>query len=239
MIPAALGPALGEEIIAYLGFGWFFGTAAVLCLVSAAIASRLPATRKVSNPKAGAAAPASGFVALLRARVLLPLWVITLLWAIALAARTFVIPFAYQQGVARVGGYFMLYAGVAVALRIFAAGLLDRVGLDRILAPALVATSAGLLLLAWTGRFGLLEMAAVAGGAAHGYFYPALCAQVIGHTPSEQMGRSSAIFNSLLDFGGMAGPYGLGLMASATGYGPMFVASAAIALVGAGYYSLL
>jgi MFS family permease len=238
MIPAALGPAMGEEIIAYLGFGWFFAAAAVLCLVSAAIASRLPAGRPVSRREAAAPLQAPGFVALLRDRALLPLWVITVLWAIALGSRTFVIPFAYQQGIARVGWYFMLYAGVAVVLRIFAAGLLDRVGLDRILAPALVATALGLALLAFTGRFAMLELAAMAGGAAHGYFYPALCAQVIGHTRSEQMGRSSAIYNSLLDFGGMAGPYGLGLMASATGYGPMFLVSAVIALVSAGYYGL-
>jgi predicted MFS family arabinose efflux permease len=52
------------------------------------------------------------------------------------------------------------------------------------------------------------------------------------------MGRSSAIFNSLMDFGAMAGPYGLGLMANASGYGPMFWASAAIALGAAGYYYL-
>ena len=50
------------------------------------------------------------------------------------------------------------------------------------------------------------------------------------------MGRSSAIFNSLMDFGAMAGPYGLGLMANASGYGPMFWTSAAIALGTAGYY---
>jgi MFS family permease len=240
MIPAALGPAMGEEIIAYLGFGGFFGAAAGLCLVSAAIASRLPARRALTH-RAGATAPtpAVGFMTLLRDRALVPLWIITLLWAIALASRIFVVPFAYERGIARVGWYFMLYAGVAVVLRIFAAGLLDRVGLDRILAPALVATAIGLGLLALTGRFAMLELAAVAGGVAHGYFYPALCAQVIGHTRPEQMGRSSAIYNSLLDFGGMAGPYGLGLMANATGYAPMFVVSALIALVSAGYYGLV
>jgi predicted MFS family arabinose efflux permease len=167
---------------------------------------------------------------------LLPLWVITLLWSIALASRTFVVPFAYQRGIARVGWYFMLYCGVAVVLRVFAAGVLDRVGLGRILAPSLMLTALGLGLLAWTGRLGMLEVAAVAGGVAHGYFYPALCAQVIGHTRAQWMGRSSAIFNSLLDFGGMAGPYAFGLFADAAGYGPMFWLAATIALATAAYY---
>ncbi len=235
MIPAAIGPSMGEEIIAHLGFRWFFIAAATLCLISAAIASRLPAVRAAAQ---GEPAPAAGFVALLRDRALLPLWAVTLLWSIALASRTFVIPFAYQEGIARVGWYFMLYCGVAVVLRVFGAGFLDRVGLERIVAPSLVLTAIGLGFLAFTGRFGMLAMAALAGGVGHGYFYPALIAQVIGHTNPEQMGRSSAIFNSLMDSGAMAGPYSLGLMANATGYGPMFLVSAAIALGAAAYYYL-
>lgn len=233
MIPSALGPAMGEEIIAYLGFSWFFIAAAALCLVSAAIAFRLPARPAVQHRAAHA--PAAGFVHLLRDRALMPLWAVAMLWSIALASRTFVIPFAYQEGIVRVGWYFMLYCGVAVVLRVFAPGVLDRVGLERIIAPSLVLTAIGLTLLAFTGRVGMLALAAIAGGAGHAYFYPALVAQVIGHTKPGQMGRSSAIFNSLLDLGAMAGPYGLGLMASATGYGPMFWASAALALTGAAY----
>jgi predicted MFS family arabinose efflux permease len=237
MIPAALGPSMGEEIIAHLGFSWFFIAAAALCLISAAIVFRMPPDRAAPRHDLHQSA-AAGFAALLRDRALLPLWTVTLLWSIALAARTFVIPFAYQEGIARVGWYFMLYCGVAVVLRVFGAGFLDRVGLERIVAPALVLTAIGLGFLAFTGRFGMLAMAALAGGVGHGYFYPAMVAQVIGHTRPEQMGRSSAIFNSLMDFGAMAGPYGLGLMANASGYGPMFWASAAIALGAAGYYYL-
>ncbi len=50
------------------------------------------------------------------------------------------------------------------------------------------------------------------------------------------MGRSSAVFNSLLDFGAMAGPYAFGLVASVAGYAPMFLIAAAIALAAAAYY---
>jgi predicted MFS family arabinose efflux permease len=235
MIPAAFGPLMGEELIRAFGFGAFFLAAAALCLVSAAIAAMTPADR-ISPSHQRHSAPAVGFLPLLRDRALLPLWVITLLWAIALASRIFVVPFAYERGIARVGWYFMLYCGVAVMLRVFAAGVLDRVGLGRILAPSLMLTALGLGLLAWTGRLGMLELAAVAGGAAHGYFYPALCAQVIGHTRPQWMGRSSAIFNSLLDFGGMAGPYAFGLFANAAGYSAMFWLAGTIALASAGYY---
>jgi MFS family permease len=237
MIPAAIGPIMGEEIIAVSGFGWFFISAAALCLISAGIASRAPARRRApADRNTHQSAPTAGFGELIRNRELMPLWIITVLWSFALASRTFVIPFAYQEGVARVGWYFMLYCGVAVILRVFGPGVLDRVGLSRMVAPMLVLTAIGLGLIAFTGRFAMLYVAAIAGGIGHGYFYPALCAQVIGHTRAEQMGRSSAIFTSLLDLGGMAGPYALGVMAGATGYAPMFLVSAAVSIVAAIYY---
>jgi predicted MFS family arabinose efflux permease len=236
MIPAAIGPIMGEEIIAVWGFAWFFSSAAVLCLIAAAIASVSPAGRAVAKHEAAQPIAIAGFGELLRSRVLLPLWIVTLLWSFALASRNFVIPFAYQAGIARVGWYFMLYCGVAVVLRTCAPGVLDRVGLRRMVAPMLVLTAIGLALLAFTGRFAMLYVAALAGGVGHGYFYPALCAQVIGHTQPRQMGRSSAIFTSLLDLGGMAGPYALGVMAGGTGYAPMFLVSAAVAVIAAGYY---
>jgi MFS family permease len=235
MVPAAIAPLMGEEIVRALGFGVFFALAAALCLAAAMIASQAPPDRVApahSHPR-----PAQiGFLSMLRDRALMPLWAITLLWSIALAARSFVVPFAYQAGIARVGWYFMAYCGVAVVLRVFSASFLDQVGLSRVIAPTLVMCAAGLALLAFTGRFGALAIAALIGGAGHGYFYPALCAQVIGYTRPEQMGRSSAVFNSLLDFGAMAGPYAFGLVASAAGYAPMFLIAAAIALVAAAYY---
>lgn len=235
MVPAAIAPLMGEEIVRALGFQVFFTLAAALCVIAAAIASQAPPDR-VAPAHSHSRAGQIGFLSMLGDRALMPLWAITLLWSIALAARSFVVPFAYQAGIARVGWYFMGYCGVAVVLRVFSASFLDRVGLNRVIAPTLAMCAAGLALLAFTGRFGALEIAAVIGGAGHGYFYPALCALVIGHTRPERMGRSSAVFNSLLDFGAMAGPYAFGLVASAAGYAPMFLIAAGIALAAAGYY---
>jgi MFS family permease len=50
------------------------------------------------------------------------------------------------------------------------------------------------------------------------------------------IGRSSSIYQSLYDIGAMAGPYGLGAIASVAGYGLMFVVSGLLALVGAIYF---
>jgi MFS family permease len=91
-------------------------------------------------------------------------------------------------------------------------------------------------LLAGTGRFGLLDIAAVIGGIGHGYLYPALSALVIARTPRASTGRSSSIYSSLYDLGAMAGPYLLGVVAVTIGYGPMFIVSGSIALAGAIFF---
>jgi MFS family permease len=238
MIPAAISPLLGEEIVSFFGFGAFFAVAALLCVISALIAIWAPPDRASGHHPQLRPAADAGFRAMLLDRALLPLWIVTLLFSIAVSSRTsFVAPFAYQVNVDRVGWYFMIYCGAAIVVRLFGAGFLDRVGLERMLAPALAAFAVGVAMLAWTGRFGMLEMAAVMGGVGHGYFYPSVSALVIGHTRPAAMGRSSAIFNSLLDFGAMIGPYLLGLVATAAGYGPMFLIAGAIALMGAVIYA--
>ena len=109
---------------------------------------------------------------------------------------------------------------------------MDRMGLNRALAPSLAVLALGLALLAGTGRFGLLDVAAVIGGIGHGYLYPALSALVIARTPLTSTGRSSSIYSSLYDFGTMAGPYLLGIVAVTVGYGPMFMLAGAIAMAG-------
>ncbi len=157
---------------------------------------------------------------LLSDRGLVPLWIVTLLFALALSLRlSFVAPFAYEQGVRRVGIYFAIYSVVAVSVRLGGGRVLDRLGLRTMVAPAMTVTAIGIALIAGTGRFPMLDLAAIVGGIGHGYAYPALSALVIARTHPGAIGRSSSIYTSLYDFGSLAGPYALGFMAGAAGYG--------------------
>ena len=70
------------------------------------------------------------YLALMRDAKLQPLWVVTLLFSLAISSRlSFVAPFAYQKGIATVGVYFFIYALVGVVVRIVGRRVLDRVGL--------------------------------------------------------------------------------------------------------------
>ncbi len=235
MIPAAFAPLLGEELIKRSGFAAFFALSIILVAAGGFTALALRDDRAMGMAQSGAAG--TRYAALLRDRRLMPLWAVTLLFALALSSRlSFVAPYAYQCGVARAGWYFAVYSMAAVAVRIAGGPIIDRLGLEATLAPALVVLGVGLALIAGARIPGALDTAAVVGGLGHGYVYPALSALVIAHTNAGAMGRSSTIYTSLYDIGAMAGPYLLGAVAVTAGYGSMFLLSGAIALAAAFFF---
>jgi MFS family permease len=235
---AGFAPILGEWLINIGGFPAFFACAIVLTTAAATAARMLPDDRDAVRAESRARAfDAPGYGAMLRDRALLPLWIATLMFSLSISSRlSFVAPYAQMRGVAQVAWYFAVYSAAAMAVRIFGGKLMDRVGLERMVAPSLAALAAGIAMIAGTGSMGMLYWAAIIGGAGHGYVYPALSAIVIRRTQARAAGRSSSIYQSLYDLGSMAGPYGLGAAAAAFGYAPMFAIAGALALAGALFF---
>ncbi len=235
--PASFGALLGEVIMRRVGLNVLFGAAASLCVFAAiavAMVSKDP-------PHAHHAAPGSarntdgGYLALLFNRSLIPYWIVTFCFGFAMSSRiSFIAPFAYRQGIASVGIYFTLYGVVAVFVRL-SGSLMDRLGLDRMLAPSLAVMGVGIALVALTGRFGMFEIAALIGGLGHGFAYPVLSAMLIRDTPAGHGSRASSIYTSMWDLSAMIGPFTLGILAHYAGYAPMFVIAGAVVL-GAALY---
>jgi MFS family permease len=266
--PAAIGPLIGEALIKYFGFDVFFYVAALLCLVAAAATAMLPddhlpnhrlddhlddhalhshpAGDHLSDDRSPSAsaqsasgADAVGYRALIFDRNLMPLWVVAFAFTFTISSRlSFVAPFAYQKGIARVGWYFALYSGIAVALRLFGGSVLDRLGVERILGPAMGLLGIGVAILALTGTSGALLGAAMLGGVGHSYAYPALSAMIIAHTPAGAFGRTSVVYTSVFDSASMLAPYLLGIIATLRGYGPMFVIAGLVSICAAMYFSV-
>jgi MFS family permease len=258
--PAAVGPLIGEALLKYFGFDVFFCVAALLCLVAAAATAMLPDDHLRDNnpsdnnlpggqlsddrsPGASAqnSAPADiGYRALIFDRNLMPLWVVAFAFTFTISSRlSFVAPFAYQKSIAQVGWYFALYSGIAVALRLFGGSVLDRLGVERILGPAMGLLGIGVAILALTGTSGALLGAAVLGGVGHSYAYPALSAMIIAHTPAGAFGRSSVVYTSVFDSASMLAPYLLGIIATLWGYAPMFVIAGLVSVCAAVYFDAL
>lgn len=240
---AAIAPIVAEVLIRNLGFDWFFLAAIALTAIAAYFARMVPDDRPqhpMAEPAAAPRAGAMSYRALLVDSGLLPLWIVTLLFALAISSRlSFVAPFASERGIVGVAWYFTIYSLIAIAIRLGGARFMDRIGLERALLPSMVILAAGVALIAGTGHYRMLYIAAALGGLGHAYVYPALSAMVIGRTRAGAIGRSSSIYQSLYDLGSMAGPYSLGAVAMLYGYGPMFIVSGAMALLGAAYFGVV
>jgi MFS family permease len=239
-LPALFAPLLGEAILKRWGFGAYFCSSAALFMLGAAMVAMMPDDR-ARRPQAatrGTTAPQleSSYRALLLDPALLTFWIVTLLFGMAITSRvSFIASFAYAQGVPNVGWYFMIYAVFAVIVR--ASGrTMDRVGVERTLAPSLALRAIGLGLLALTGYTGVLYLAAALGGLGHGFAYPAISALVIKQTQARAMGRASTIYTSVWDLSSMAGPYLFGVTAHYLGYGPMFIMAGGLSLAAAIYF---
>jgi MFS family permease len=238
-MPALFAPLLGEVILKRWGFGAFFCNSAALFVVGAAMVAMMPddraQRRQTTAPRTAAPQLEASYRALLFDATLLTFWIVTLLFGMAITSRvSFIAPFAYAQGVRNVGSYFTIYAVFAVIMR--ASGrAMDRVGVERTLAPSLALLGIGLGLLAFTGHAGILYLAAALGGLGHGFAYPALSALVIKQTQAGAMARST-IYTSVWDLSSMAGPYLFGVTAQNLGYGPMFIMAGGLSLAAAIYF---
>lgn len=236
---SAFAPIVGEIIIRRSGFAVFF-VVTIAIVAAGACATGLihePASAREGQGSPGSQPPT--YARLIADRRLLPLWIVTFLFALAISSRlSFVAADAYAEGITSVGKYFAIYSAVAIVVRLTGGRLMDRIGLGRTLVPSLSVLAIGLALLAGTGRTGWLEVAALVGGLGHGYLYPALSALVITRTEANAMGRSSSIYTSLYDLGSMSGPYVLGVVGRFFGYGPLFLAAGAVVLVAALYFAV-
>lgn len=232
---AALAPSGGELIVRLAGFTGFFVAGAILLVASAAVTRAVggeqPAASNENRTRGSAA-----YRALLTDPRLVPLWLGSAVFAIALTARfSFLAPFAYSSGLRSIGWYFMVCAGVAAIARIFGSRVLDATGLERAVGPALAVLAAGTVLVAATPSVPILVGSALVGGLGQGYSYPAVSALIIARTAPEHAGYSSSIFNSIFDAVGIGGPWLLGLLAQGVGYRWMFVVSGVVAIVGAAF----
>lgn len=243
MGPATFAALAGEEVLKLWGFTTFFAIAGALSIVAAATVMMVRDDRparvtSVAEPIAIDENVAS-YRALLTDPSLLLLWIITLLFGLALSTRnSFVAPFGVAEDIANVGWYFTIYSVVAAAVRLNGR-LMDRVGLERMLLPSLLVNGIGISLVSLTGMHGMLYIAAAIGGLGHGFTYPALSALVIKHTQPSAMGRSSTIYTSIWDLSAMAGPYMFGAMAHYAGYALMFVAAGAFSMIGSFYLAAM
>jgi predicted MFS family arabinose efflux permease len=219
MLPTALAPALGEELVLRWGFDAMFLAATVFSVGS------LVVTWWLSEPEEELGeASAHGFWRFASEGRHRGVWATAFFFSLAMSSYVaFLEPYAHSRGFERAGLFFVCYSLAAVALRLFGRNLPDRVGPRRMMVPALASLAAGLYLVA---RFESLRMLAAAGlfcGMGHGYLFPILSGMAIEGTDRRTRGSAMSFFTAVFDLGQMLGPPFLGLIAEAAGFPVMFL----------------
>jgi MFS family permease len=223
ILPTALAPALGEELVLRAGFQAMF-----LAAIAFSIAS-LVFTWRLHEPVADIdAADTHGFWQIAAERSRLGVWLTAFIFSLAMSSYVaFLEPYAHARGFQRASVFFLAYSFAAVLLRTFGRTLPDRVGPRRILVPALASLGAGLYLLARFDALAGLGAAGLLCGMGHGYLFPILSSMAIEGTDRRRRGSAMSFFTAVFDLGQMVGPPAFGLIAQAAGYPSMFLTAMA------------
>lgn len=228
MLPIALAGLLGDFVLERWDFQALFMTSVGFAVVAFTLSVFLPEVVEPAGRDGG-----TSFLAPLRQRDLLPVWWMTIVFSLALAAYfTFLRTFIDEAGIGTVGGFFAAYSATAILLRLTTGWLPDRVGPKRVLYPALVLFAGGFVVLAGAGSDGAVLFAGALCGAGHAYGFPILYALAFGRAEMKNRGSASAIFTGLFDVGALVGAPVFGLLIAAFSYETMFLAAAAWILAG-------
>jgi predicted MFS family arabinose efflux permease len=237
VLPMSLSALLGDAILARSGYPTLFVWGTVLAAL--ALALSLPLR---DGPLAPRNAASRNFVATIPQRALMPVWLLGTLFGAAIASYfTFLKTFVLTMGEGSLSAFYATYTVAAVLLRVVFGGLPERIGVERVLVPALGALAVGLTLLgvAHVAPAACITVAGLLCGIGHGYAVPIVIGLAVDRVPPENRGTTLAICTALFDAGTLVGAPMLGVVVRAWGYPAMFAAAASItAFAGAAFVAM-
>jgi MFS family permease len=220
----ALAPTIAEPLGERLGHRAIFALAAGAGLLGALLARRLPARTAPHTVDAAGDTPPPA-----QARRLGPYVVLCAAGLAFSVMFTFIAPFALERGIRAVRGFFAAYTVAALAVRVLAGRMADRLGHRRVACAATVVYGLAVLAAGVVGPGPLVALGA-GFGAAHGAAFPALMALVLARAPGRARTRALAVANGAMNLG-VAGVLGLGLVAGRLGYPTVFVVAGTLMLL--------
>lgn len=222
----ALGPVVGQGLMAVGGYPATWVGAACSVAVAAALVAAVPETR-------GTVEPGGEVPPLLHPAVRGPGAALGLGLLVMSAFMPFSVLLAHEAGIELVSAGLLVFGSTVVVCRLVFATLPDRLPAAPLAAGALVASGAGMLLLGtWPTVVGLVAGALVCGlGAA--FLTPAVFGLVFRAVPPAERGAAAGGLSMFVDLGLTGGPLVLGTVAAGTGLAPAFALMALPPLVGA------
>jgi predicted MFS family arabinose efflux permease len=223
----ALGPIIGHQLLDLGGFGIAWLGGAGLALAAAALAARVPETRRPTTRDTGP-------TPLVHRSAIAP----SLALCSGLVAMSGFLAFVTIHATENLGldgasGVLFLFGITVVASRIVLARVPDRVAPFRLGALALTLNAAGLLVVVGLGSVTGLAIGAVVLGIGVALTTPAFFAAVFARVDPAERGSASGTASLFIDLAFGVGPMVLGVVAGLGGIPAAFVVAATITALGA------
>jgi MFS family permease len=223
----ALGPIAGVELVARLGFPGLFAASMLVALLALGLTAAIPET--LAAPSAARFTPSSTF----SGPALGPALVMGCLMLTYGALVTF-LPLHARRLEVNPGIFFLVYAVVLTLARGPAGRLSDRHGRAPVAATGLALAAAALTMLALGESTLALAVVGALYGLAGGAAQPALMAWCVDVVAPADRGRAMGTFFTALELAIAIGAMSSGLAVARWGFTATFLATAAVALAGAG-----
>ena len=225
----AIGPYVGLSVVQVGGFRGLFYLAALTVAVAIGLAFLLhyPAINRSSGPKNCAPYEAKAVPAAVI------LFFATMTYG---AVASFVALYGTQQGIARIGLFFTVYAVAVALVRPISGRLADRRGFDAVIVGGLVCILVTMLILAQAAGLAAFLLAAALYGLGFGAVQPALQALAVVDVQPERRGAASGTFFTAFDLGSGLGSVLWGAVAQRLGFALMYLTAAIPALIALAAY---
>jgi MFS family permease len=221
----AVGPIAGDLAVDRQGFAFAWILAAAVVGVAGAVALGVRETRPIHDepPPRGWLPPRSA---------LLPGLVLLLALLGFGGFNAFAALHAREIGVERPGLVFLAFAGVVILVRLFGRRLPDRLGARVAASTACAAVASGLVIVAaWQAPAGLFIGTAVF-AVGQAFAYPAVALLAMSRSTAAERSAAVGAVIAFVDVALVSGAFLLGIAAEIAGYGAVFAAGAASAVVG-------
>jgi predicted MFS family arabinose efflux permease len=233
LIPIALGGVLGDILIDGVGFNGLFVASAVAGFVSWGLVWTFPLL-EIRGP-----GPRRSFFHALAQRSLLPIWWITLSFAVGLETLfTFTRTFVDERQIGSAGLFFGVYGLAAAATRIFGGRSYDRIPQRPLVLVAIVSYGLSLVMLGQSQAVPLFVIAAFLGGLGHGAVFPVLSSSVVYRARASERGSAVSIFTSIFDVALLLSAPTVGSMIEGFSYTVAFTTVGVLLVMGGFIYSV-
>ncbi len=222
----ALGPIIGETVRESEGYGGVWIAAGGVGVVAVLLSCF---TKDVARPEVDVGAPSPPIIN----RAAIAPGLVLFSGLIALAAFTVFIPlYAGEVGLESLSIVYILYAAPVLIIRVFFAGIPDRLGPNRAAALALIATTVGMTTLAAWGTIPGLLVGTVFFALGSSLLYPALFVLALSRAPETERASVIGTFSSFFDLSQGLGSILVGVVVLGAGYQGGFAVGAISAVIG-------